>query len=142
VARREPPVVLQGDGVDLLPALLERMPMDLTVCVFHSFVMNQVPRERRAEFYRVLAEQAWTRPIFDISFEGTGAGVRPDEIEMARSVRGEWRRAVLARSRRTARASNGWSRYRRSTRHKPFLRLTHLGASSYDDLHPLTEVRD
>ncbi len=71
--------------------------MDLTVCVFHSFVMNQVPRERRAEFYRVLAEQAWTRPIFDISFEGTGAGVRPDEIEMARSVRGEWRRAVLAR---------------------------------------------
>ncbi len=97
LARREPPKVLAGDGIELLPSLLEGVPADLTVCVFHSFVLNQVPRGRRERLYEVLAEHSWQRPIFDLSFEGTPDGIRTAAIEMSRSVRGEWRRSLLAR---------------------------------------------
>jgi hypothetical protein len=96
LASADPPLVLRGDGVEGLPDLLDRVPDDLPVCVFHSFVMNQLPRDRRDRFYELLARAAWKRPIFDVSFEGTAAGAGA-AIEMARSVRGEWRRVVLAR---------------------------------------------
>jgi hypothetical protein len=95
VAVADPPVIAAGDGVEGLPALLERVPEGLAVCVFHSFVMNQIGREGRDRFYELLAEAAWSRPVFDISFEGTAAGAGA-AIELARSVRGEWRRVVLA----------------------------------------------
>jgi hypothetical protein len=97
VARLEPPLILEGDGVDLLPSLLDMTPADLTVCVFHSFVFNQMPAERIAHFYDLLAEHSRRRPIFDLSFEHRRGALGNPTIELARCVRGEWRRAVLAR---------------------------------------------
>jgi hypothetical protein len=97
VARSAPPLLLEGDGVELLPSLLEMAPADLTVCIFHSFVFNQMPAERIARFYEILAEQARKCPIFDLSFEHRPGTLGNPTIEMARCVRGEWRRAVLAR---------------------------------------------
>jgi hypothetical protein len=96
VARQEPPRVVQGDGVELLPAVLDQVPAGLTICVYHSFVFNQLPREARHRFYETLRDYAWKRPIFDISFESLPDRFMTGEIEMARSIRGEWRRAVLA----------------------------------------------
>jgi hypothetical protein len=97
VARRDPPRVIAGDGIELLSSLLEGVPDDLTVCVFHSFVLNQGPREARTRQYDILAKHSWKRPVFDISFEGTPEGVRTAAIELSRPVRGEWRRASIAK---------------------------------------------
>lgn len=97
IVRADPPRLVEGNGADLLPSLIEEVPGDLTICVIHSFVFNQIPRPERERFYATLARYAWKRPIFDISFEHTSEGVRTAAIEMARCVRGEWRRIVLAK---------------------------------------------
>jgi hypothetical protein len=97
LASADPPRIRTGDGIEMAASLVNEVPQDLTVCVFHSFVMNQVGRQRRERFYELLAGEAWKRPIFDLSFESTNEGVRTAAIEMSRSVRGEWRRAVLAK---------------------------------------------
>jgi hypothetical protein len=97
VARLEPPQLLEGDGVELLPSLLDLAPADLTVCVFHSFVFNQLAPDQVERFYEVLAEHAAKRPIFDLSFEHRRGTLGGPAVEMSRWVRGEWRRAVLAR---------------------------------------------
>ena len=52
--------------------------------------------ESRERYEKMLTALSWKRPIFEVSFQGTASG-RSASIEMARSVRGEWRRAVLAR---------------------------------------------
>jgi hypothetical protein len=98
VAREDPPRLVEGDGIEMLAELVAGVPAELPLCVFHSFVMNQVPREARQRYADTLAELSWQRPIFEVSFMGTPDGIGTAQIEMGRAVRGEWRRAVLAKA--------------------------------------------
>ncbi|MBO3749607.1 DUF2332 domain-containing protein [Streptosporangiaceae bacterium NEAU-GS5] len=50
VAAADPPALVRGDLVDDLPALAARAPKDATLVVFHTSVLYQVARERRARF--------------------------------------------------------------------------------------------
>ncbi len=45
VARQDPPRLLAGDALGLLPELLRTMPADQSLCVFHTHTMNQFPDE-------------------------------------------------------------------------------------------------
>lgn len=38
-----PPNMIEGDGVALLPKMLEAVPEDTTLCIFHTHVANQMP---------------------------------------------------------------------------------------------------
>jgi hypothetical protein len=66
----------------------------MTLCVFYSFVMHQVPAEGRARIAEAMADESRRRPLFEVSV-AISNGMEA-QIEMARNVRNEWRRSVLA----------------------------------------------
>ena len=69
VARRQPPRLLAGDGVALLPDILRAIPQDATLCVFHTHVINQFSAEARSRFTALLASYAATRDLYRLSAE-------------------------------------------------------------------------
>jgi hypothetical protein len=73
LARRDPPVVVQGDFVDDLPRLIDEAPISATLVILHSAVLPYVTMERTAAFTAVLARGSEKRPIVWISNEGPGA---------------------------------------------------------------------
>lgn len=96
LARRDSPVVVQGDLVDDLPALIAEAPMSATLVVFHSAVLPYVATERSDSFTAVLARESERRPIVWISNEGPGAiplldALAPDRDQLRFRVgRGWW----------------------------------------------------
>jgi uncharacterized protein DUF2332 len=67
-ARRDPPVVVRGDAVVDLPALVAEAPRDAALCVMHTAVMPYLPD--RARFVDLLSDLAGERPLWWISGEG------------------------------------------------------------------------
>jgi hypothetical protein len=80
LARKMPPTLFTGDASKLLPGLLASIPADQTVCLWHSYALNQGPasvREcieqqiiaalgiynaKRLQTRLILLEHAWLRP--------------------------------------------------------------------------------
>jgi hypothetical protein len=54
VAAADPPLLVRGDLIDDLPALVARAPAAATLVVFHSSVLYQVGRERRQRFVELV----------------------------------------------------------------------------------------
>ena len=52
----DPPTILQGDAIELLPRL--RLPDDIPLVVFHAMVRVHVPADRRAAFDAAIAALA------------------------------------------------------------------------------------
>jgi hypothetical protein len=61
---------VSGDAVDLLPSLIDEIPSDLTLCVYHSFALGYFPAERRDRFRQLLAG-ASGRPLYFIEMSGS-----------------------------------------------------------------------
>jgi Uncharacterized protein conserved in bacteria (DUF2332) len=38
---------IEGDGVQLLPSIMKNIPTNSTLCIFHTFVANQMSKEVR-----------------------------------------------------------------------------------------------
>jgi hypothetical protein len=72
IAAAEPPEVMGGDAMDLLPHAIHAMPKDATICVFHSATLNQMRSETRARFATRLQELSRERDLVWISAEGNG----------------------------------------------------------------------
>lgn len=94
IARREPPEAVAGDALDVLPGVLREIPLDATLCVFHSLTLNQFSREGRARFAALLAEQSRRRVIFEVSLEYRQRE-GPPQLEVIRYVDGERTEATL-----------------------------------------------
>jgi len=47
LARQDPPELIAGDALELLPQVIATIPGDTPVCVFHTQAVNQFPREAR-----------------------------------------------------------------------------------------------
>ena len=80
LARRDPPTVLQGDALDLLPGVLAQAPPDETLCVYHTHTLNQFSAEARARFAALLADVGATRDLYWLSSEyrpAPGGDLRP-----------------------------------------------------------------
>jgi hypothetical protein len=71
LARQDPPRLLAGDALALLPQMLPAAPPDAALCVWHSFTVNQFTREGRAQLAALLSEYAARarRPLYRISME-------------------------------------------------------------------------
>jgi hypothetical protein len=70
VARKEPLVLVKGDAADVIEKVLLEIPQGLSICLFHSFTMQDLEREgRRAEFESILAEFGKKRSLHAISLE-------------------------------------------------------------------------
>jgi len=72
LARAQPPAVTAGDLVDDLPALLDEVPDDAQLVVFHSAVLTYVSPERREAFGEILAAASKRRDIVCLSNEAPG----------------------------------------------------------------------
>ena len=66
------PLLLRGDGVDLLPDAISRVPTDALAVVSTTWAISQFALERRFRFVDRLAEAAAGRPVAWVSAEGVG----------------------------------------------------------------------
>jgi hypothetical protein len=72
LARAQPPAVIAGDLVDDLPALLDEVPDDDQLVVFHSAVLTYVSPDRREAFGETLAAASKRRDVVCLSNEAPG----------------------------------------------------------------------
>lgn len=63
----DPPTILQGDAIEMLPRLT--LPEDIPVVVFHAMVRLHVPADRRAAFDAAIAALSHRRRLFHVSLE-------------------------------------------------------------------------
>jgi len=72
-ARADPPRVVRGDALDLLPEVLAGAPPNTALCVYSSFVLYQLgpPLTRRLE--SLLAGAGKHRPIYRLALEADAA---------------------------------------------------------------------
>ncbi|WP_281657708.1 DUF2332 domain-containing protein [Halobacillus sp. Cin3] len=64
--RLNPPDFFEGDGVDVLPKLARRVPVEETLCIFHTHVANQMPDDGKHLLHKRLMDISSTRPVFHI----------------------------------------------------------------------------
>lgn len=69
VAQANPLPVRAGDAVALLPEVLSQIPPQTTLCLYHSFVLNQFSHAARECFQQLLDQYAATRDFFVASIE-------------------------------------------------------------------------
>ncbi len=69
VTRHHPPQLHSGDGVAMLPGILNTIPQDTALCVFHTHVLNQFSPEARDRFATLLETHASTRDVYRLSAE-------------------------------------------------------------------------
>ncbi|MBI6546796.1 MAG: DUF2332 domain-containing protein [Cyanobacteria bacterium NC_groundwater_1444_Ag_S-0.65um_54_12] len=69
IGREHKPTVVAGNAIDLLPGHLASIPQDETVCVFHSYTMNQISDSDRARLSDILAGAAIRLTIYEVALE-------------------------------------------------------------------------
>ena len=72
VARQNPPLLLKGNALDLLPAVLESVPLDATLCLFHSHTLNQFEAQARAQLSQILVQHSAQRNLYRVALEYKG----------------------------------------------------------------------
>jgi hypothetical protein len=81
MVRRHPVTVVAGDAVDRLPEVLERAPAEATLCIYHSYAMNQTPEPVRARIFAQIAAAGRTREVFHVAEEWYASMDQP-ELEL------------------------------------------------------------
>ena len=72
LARTDPPLVLRGDALDVLPDALARVPADALPVVTTTWALSRYGVESRLRFLHHLAEAAAGRAVTWVSLEGVG----------------------------------------------------------------------
>jgi hypothetical protein len=72
LAQREPPPLIAGDALTILPHAIADTPEDTAVCVFHTATLAHFPPEARERFRALIPELARQRDLFWLSSEGSG----------------------------------------------------------------------
>ena len=73
LARKIPPMLFTGDASELLPELLTSIPTDQTVCLWHSYALNQGPASVRECIEQQIIAASDSRSIYRISLESNPA---------------------------------------------------------------------
>jgi hypothetical protein len=76
VAQRQPPELIAGDAVEVLPNILPLVPPDSILCIFH--VWTSLPKQAREQFSAVLTQYGQKRDLVVIST----VGQRGNEIDL------------------------------------------------------------
>lgn len=93
VAQRDPPPLVAGDGVEILPNILPSIPPDSTLCIFR--VWTSLPQGAREQLSSLMTEYGQKRDLYVIST----VGQRGNEIDLQLTsfVKGVKTVKVLAR---------------------------------------------
>jgi hypothetical protein len=68
-AAADPPTIVKGDALEVLPDVVGSLPRHAAACVVHSHVMNQLESDARDEFDAILHRIAEDRPCYRIASE-------------------------------------------------------------------------
>ncbi len=69
IAEQHPPRIHPGDACEILPSLLSTIPSSQTLCIWHSFALNQGSEEVKEHIEEILAAESYDREIYRISLE-------------------------------------------------------------------------
>lgn len=69
IARRHPPELRAGDALGQLPAVMATTPTDTALCLFHTFVSNQMSPEALKRLVKLIADCGSKRDVFCISID-------------------------------------------------------------------------
>ncbi|MFD7039015.1 DUF2332 domain-containing protein [Rhodococcus jostii] len=72
LAATAPPLLLQGDAVEVMPDAVARVPADALPVVTTTWALSRFPVESRLRFLDRLDEAAASRPVAWVSVEGVG----------------------------------------------------------------------
>ena len=65
----KPPSLIAGDALETLPKVLNRIPSDSTLCIFHAHTLNQFSQDERTRFDSLLDEFSMENDLFLLSAE-------------------------------------------------------------------------
>ena len=69
LAQQQSLEIIAGDAVDRLPEVLAQVPTKTTLCIYHSYALNQAPEPVRARIFAQIAAFARTRDLFRVCEE-------------------------------------------------------------------------
>ncbi len=95
-ARQDPPELVTGDAVDVLPALLETIPDGVLPCILNCWTLYQFTREMRTRLENILRKASRARKIIRISMEGIDES-NVSEVRLFSYLDGEMAMTPLAR---------------------------------------------
>jgi hypothetical protein len=72
LAQHEPPTLIAGDALAVLPQVMAEAPAHAALCVFHTATLAHLPAEARQRFAALIPELARQRDLFWLSSEGVG----------------------------------------------------------------------
>ncbi|MBS4220107.1 DUF2332 domain-containing protein [Bacillus sp. FJAT-49711] len=61
-----PVELIEGDGVTLLPDVVEQAPADSAICIFHTHVANQMPEELKHKLIKIIKTLGAQRDVFHL----------------------------------------------------------------------------
>ena len=88
LALSDPPALVAGNALNVLPAILGNMPTRLTLCIFHNHALNQFSQEKRRRFTALVDECSKDREVYLLSAEGR-RGQSFVNLELARIRNGD-----------------------------------------------------
>lgn len=60
------PKLVEGDGISLLPEIVDKIESDSVICIFHTHVANQIPLEAKGKLMETLNNFGRTRDVFHL----------------------------------------------------------------------------
>ncbi|MFA2692043.1 DUF2332 domain-containing protein [Bacillus mycoides] len=58
--------LIEGDGVELLPSIIEQISEDAVICIFHTHVANQIPKQVKHALEKQIKEIGAKRDVFHL----------------------------------------------------------------------------
>ncbi|WP_143521284.1 DUF2332 family protein, partial [Pseudomonas sp. 2995-1] len=63
---KNPVELVEGDGVDLLKDVVETLPKDTVICIFHTHVANQMTEATKIDLLKKVEEIGKQRDVFHL----------------------------------------------------------------------------
>lgn len=70
VARQHTLTLVRGDASLTLPQVIEAIPQEHALCIYHSYTLNQIPRQIRKNILDQIFQHAQRRDLYRIEQEG------------------------------------------------------------------------
>ena len=70
LAGDDPPALVGGDALDVLPRVLDQVPQGSTLCIYDDHALNQFSQDDRRKFRAIVEECAAARDVYWLSAEG------------------------------------------------------------------------
>ena len=74
IAQSDPPTVMPGDALELLPEVAKTVPQDSTLCMFHTHTLNQFSPEARTTWWEIVEQLGSERDVYVVSQEMARGG--------------------------------------------------------------------